>query len=211
MIHIRELYFRVTSRPEILPGALRSALMDAGIAVCRQSNLLKNTVFATLPAGASSLVVPTPPNHSINRVDTVFYRDPTNPLADWALVDEIAPVFLERQRFHVESQEPGAPDAWGLRGSTLGFQAPSDAIYPLRITYSWAPTRDSQPEYFDLPPEAEESLIAYARYILLQDSDPRAAQAAKHEFDSGMADLRGMGESGESGARSIFDFLPSEG
>ena len=211
MIHIRELYFRVTSRPEILPGALRSALMDAGIAACRQSNLLKQTVYASLLANASSLQIPTPSNHAIVRVDTVFYRDPTNSLADWTMLDEVAPVFLERQRFHVESQDAEAPYVWGLRGNTLGFQAPSDAIYPLRITYTWAPTRDSQPESFDLPPEAEETLIAYARYILLQDVDPRAAQEAKREFESGLADLRGMGESGESGVRSIYDFLPSEG
>lgn len=210
-IHIRELYFRVTSRPEILPADLRAALMEAGIAVCRESNLLKQTAFATLPAGASRLVVPTPAHHDLNRVDQVFFRDPLHPGQDWVELHEIAPVYRERQHLHVESQEPAPPSDWGLRGSILRFQAPADAAYPLRIEYSWSPTRASQPETFDLPSDAEEAMIAYARWILLQDRDPKAADTAKNDFDSRVAGLRAAGETGESGVRSIFDFLPYEG
>ena len=103
------------------------------------------------------------------------------------------------------------PSEWGLRGSNLLFSAPADATYPLRITFTWAPTRASRPEVFDLPSEAEGAMLAYARWILLQDLDPEASETAKRSFDSGIADLRGMGESGESGDRSIFDFLPYEG
>lgn len=210
-INIRELYFRVTSRPEILPGALRSALMDAGIVVCRESNLLKQTVFATLKPGASKLTIPAPPNHEITRVDQVFYRDPTSSTGEWMEVKEIAPVYLERQRLAADSMPQEAPSFWGLRGSTLFLQAPADATYPLRIVYCWAPTRASQPETFDLPGDAEDTIIAYARWILLQDLDPKAADKAKSAFDDGLSGLRGMGETGESGNRSVLDFLPFEG
>ena len=61
-IKIRDLYYKVTSRPEILPGAMRSALMDAGIFVCSQTNLLKGEVFATLTPGKSRLTIPRPPD-----------------------------------------------------------------------------------------------------------------------------------------------------
>lgn len=210
-ITIRELYPQVTSRPEILPGDMRTALMEAGIVVCRQSNLLKQEVFATLPAGASRLSIPMPPDQDMIRVDQVFLRDPANPDHGWTLVQEIAPVYRERQRLHVESQAQGPPTDWGLRGSILSFQAPSDASYPLRIKYSWAPTRASRPEVFDLPAEAEDTMLAYARWILFKDLDPKLAYAAKKDFEDGLADLRGMGESGESGARSIYDFLPYQG
>ncbi len=211
MIHIRELYFRTTTRPEILPGALRPALMDAGIAVCRQSNLLKETVYATLPAGATKILVPTAADQDVNRVDEVFYRDPADPNNEWRQVGEVAPALLERQRVHAESMNPGAPQYWGLRGSTLYLQAPADAQYPLRIKFSWSPTRSSQPEAFDLPAEAEDAICFYARWLLLQDIDPKAADAALKKFDSELADLRAMGETGESGTRHILDFLPSEG
>lgn len=210
-IHIRELYFRVTSRPEILPGALRSALMDAGIAVCRQSVLLKNTVFSTLNQGTSRLVVPLPPDQDMVRVDEVFYRDPTDSFGRWQAISELAPAYLERQTLHVESQTQVRPQAWGLRGSTLYLQAPSDGTYPLRIKYSWSPFRSSQPETFELPNDAEEAMIAFARWILLQDRDPKLALISKQEFDRQISDLRAAGESGESGVRSMFDFLPSEG
>src|SRR5574340_345877 len=105
-IYIRELFPQVTSRPEVLPGDLRTALMEAGIAVCRQSNLLKQEVFATLPQGATRLTIPTPPDQDIIRVDQVFYRDPARATQGWAQVPEIAPVYLERQRLHVASNEP---------------------------------------------------------------------------------------------------------
>jgi hypothetical protein len=210
-INIRELYSRVTSRPEILPGAMRLALMDAGIAVCRQSNLLKHTVYATLNLGTSSLAIPLPPDHELVRVDQVLFRDPADPLSQWVSLGEIASVYLERQSVHVESHPQDRPDAWGLRGTTLFFQAPADGTYPLRITYTWAPTRASQPEIFELPGEAEEAIIAYARWILLQDIDPKLAMSARRAFNDSLPDLRAMGESGESGTRSIFDFLPFEG
>ena len=210
-IYIRELFPQVTSRPEILPGDMRTALMEAGIVVCRESNLLKQEVFATLPQGATRLTIPTPPDQDINRVDQVFYRDPANPAQGWSQVSEIAPVYLERMRLHVSSQAPSIPSDWGLRGSNLLFSAPADATYPLRITFTWAPTRASRPEVFHLPPEAEGVMLAYARWMLLKDLDPKSAYASKAEFDHGMADLRGMGDSGESGDRSIFDFLPYEG
>lgn len=210
-IHIRDLYFRVTSRPEILPGALRSALMDAGIAVCRQSVLLKNTVFATLSQGASRLAIPLPPDQDLIRVDEVFYRDPANTQGSWQALGELAPAYLERQSLHTESHLQARPQAWGLRGSTLFLQAPADGVYPLRIKYSWAPLRSTQPEAFDLPGEAEEAIIAFARWILLQDRDPKLALISKKDFEDALSDLRAMGESGESGTRSMFDFLPSEG
>ena len=211
-INIRELYFRVTSRPEILPGAMRSALMDAGIAVCRESNLLKQTVFATLNVGASWIGIPTPPNHEVVRVDQVFYRDPTDTYAKWQVLSEIAPVYLERQRLNVESHDQAVPSSWGLRGSTLYLQAPANGTYPMRITYAWTPTRASRPEVFDLPSIAEEAIIAYARWILLQDIDPKAADDAKRKYDrEELPNLVGLGETGESGTRSLFDFLPSEG
>lgn len=208
MIHIRELYFRVTSRSEFLPGDLRSALIEAGIAVCRQSNLLKEEVFATLPAGATRLLIPTPPDQDLVRVDQVFFRDPLHPDQEWTEVREIAPVYRERQRIHIESQDPGQPQDWSLRGTFLTFQGPSDAAYPLRIKFTWAPTRASQPETFDLPPEAEEAMVSYARYILFQDVDPKTSELAKRSFVNGLGDLRGQGDSGESGNRSIYDFLP---
>lgn len=185
--------------------------MEAGIAVCRQSNLLKQEVFATLPQGASRIPIPTPPDHDINRVDQVFLRDPAHPDQEWTHVNEIAPVYQERTLVHVESHAATHPTLWGLRGSTLTFSAPSDGTYPLRIIYSWAPTRASRPEVFDLPSEAEGTMVSYARWILLRDLDPKASAEAKRDFDAGLADLRGMGESGESGDRSIFDFLPYEG
>jgi hypothetical protein len=141
----------------------------------------------------------------------VFYRDPTDSRGLWLRLSELAPVFLENQSQHVESQQAGEPSAWGLRGSTLFLEYPSDGTYPLRITYSWAPTRASHPESFAFPNEAETAFIAYARSILLQDLDPRAAAASASQFRAELCDLRGMGESGESGVRSIYDFLPSEG
>lgn len=210
-INIRDLFFKVTTRPEILPGAMRSALMDAGITICRLSNLYKGEVFATLTPGVSRLVIPLPPDQELNRVDQVFYRDPTDSRGLWLRLEELAPVFLENQSQHTESQPQATPEAWGLRGSTLTFQSPSDGTYPLRITYCWAPTRASQPEVFNLPNEAETAFVAYARSILLQDLDPKAAAQSAREFRAELCDLRGMGESGESGIRSIFDFLPSEG
>lgn len=210
-IKIRDLYYKVTSRPEILPGAMRSALMDAGIFVCSQTNLLKGEVFATLTPGKSRLTIPMPPDQDLNRVDKVFYRDPTDSTGQWSEVKELAPIYLESQRLHVESHEQAAPAFWGLRGGTLFLQAPSDGTYPLRISYSWSPTRESLPEVFNLPREAEDALVAYARKVLLKDIDPKASQEAKKEFDGHLSDLRAMGETGESGTRSIFDFLPSEG
>lgn len=207
-IYIRELFPQVTSRPEILPGDMRTALMEAGIVVCRQSNLLKQEVFATLPQGATRLTIPAPADQDIVRVDQVFYRDPSRPTQGWSEVREIAPVYLERMRLHVDSHTPTVPNEWGLRGSTLFFNAPTDSTYPLRISYTWAPTRASRPEVFDLPFEAEPVILAYAKWILLQDLDPRAAEAARMAFLSGMADLRGKGDTGESGDRSIYDFLP---
>lgn len=210
-INIRELHFRVTSRPDILPGDLRSALMEGGIAVCQQSNLLKNTVFTTLPLGGSKLLVPLPPNHDMNRVDEVYYRDPTDSTGDWMELGEMAPVFLENQRVHSESQNQGSPRFWGARGDYLFLQAPADGPYPLRIKYSYAPTRASQPEIFDLPAEAAEAIVAYARWILLQDKDPKLSDKAKKAFNDSLPDLRAMGETGESGTRHILDFLPFEG
>lgn len=210
-IRIRDLYYKVTSRPEVLPGAMRSALMDAGIFICSQTNLLKGEVFTTLMVGRSHILVPLPPDQDMNRVDQVFYRDPTDSTGQWTQLKELAPVYLESQRLHVESHDQAAPEYWGLRGSTLYLQAPSNGTYPLRISYSWSPTRASMPEVFDLPTEAEDAFVAYARKVLLQDIDPRASEKAAKDFDDQLADLRASGESGESGTRSIFDFLPSEG
>ncbi len=206
-INIRELYFRVTSRPEILPASIRSALMDAGIQVCRETNLLRGTAFATLPSGGHQIDIPLPPDQSLVRVNQVRVRHD----GAWVDLDELAPVYLEHQRVHTSNAPEGVPSRWGLRGGTLFFQSPADKAYPLRIDHTWAPTRASQPEFFDLPDDAEEAMVAYARWILLQDRDPRAAAEARRDYDAALPGLRAMGETGESGTRSIFDFLPFEG
>lgn len=209
-IILRELYPRVTSRSDILPGAIRAALVDAAIQVCRDANLLRETVFATLVAGQSTLKVPVPPGRELNRVNQVFRRDPSNS-SDWVKVDELAPVYLEEQGIHPESRVPQAPLVWGLRGDVLAFPDPADQVYPIRIQYSWAPLRSSQPETFGISTGAENAIIAYARYILLQDRDPRASLVANGVYLDELRGLRASSETGDSGNRSIFDFLPFEG
>ena len=206
-INIRELYFRVTSRPDIVPASVRSALMDAGIQVCRETNLLRGSTLATLPAGKDQISIPLPSDQSLVRVNQVRMRTG----GVWWNLGEIAPVYLEHQRVLPANGTEREPLRWGLRGGTLFFQAPADKAYPLRIDYTWAPTRASQPEFFDLPDDAEEAMVAYARWILLQDRDPRAAAEARRNYDAALPGLRAMGETGESGTRSIFDFLPFEG
>jgi len=209
-IILRELYPRVTSRSDILPGAIRAALIDAAIQVCRDANLLRETVFETLAAGSSKLQVPTPPGREVTRVNQVFLRDPTWNSSDWVKLSDIAPVYMEEQSLHAESHVAQQPSAWGLRGDILFFPDPADQAYPLRIQYSWAPLRSTQPEIFDISSGAEEAIIAYARFILLQDRDPRMALASRRDYDFALPGLRAASESGDSGSRSIFDFLPFE-
>jgi len=214
VINLRDLLNQVVGlRTDISAGQGMAALEESAIKLARDTNLLKGTTLATLASGASSLAIPIPPGRDLCRVDLVEFRNPSLD-AQWRRVAESAKVFLDGKTLAPDTALTGrSPAGWALRSSVLSFPDPADADYPLRITYAWAPARFA-PQQLPFPPDAEDALTTYAAYLVYRlagkERNLDASFLSLKQYRLCLPDLRAMADTGESGARSVFEFLPQE-
>ena len=67
---------------------------------------------------------------------------------------------------------------------------------------------------FPFPPQAEEAIVAYAEYLVMRlpgkGKDLVQSERALNRYRGTLAELQSAADTGESGSRAIFDFLPAE-
>ena len=215
MIVLRDLQNQVGGlRSDILPAQVLAALEEASIKLARDTNLLTGTTLATLPTGKASLLIPVPPTRKVCRVELVEFQDPSID-GQWRRVGESARIYQDGKTLAPDTAPLGrSPAAWALQSSTLTFPDPADQVYPVRIKYAWAPVRFSNPASLPFPDDAEDALAAYAGYLILRisgkEKDVNMAFASMKQYNLALPNLRAMADTGESGNRSVFDFLPKE-
>ncbi len=228
-INLRELHTGISVlRSTVKTGQdFWNLLSEATIKFACDSNLLKGTLsgpLVKLSTGTVSLNLTLPDGRNLTRVERVEIQDPDDTDHQWVSVDESASVYVEGGRIAPDSKTIQCrPDAWALRLSTLYFPDPSNKDYPLRITYAWSPKRGT--EFLDLdlpfPNEAEVPILIYAEYLSLRinsaGQDFRAmrqnlelSERALSRYKASLSEFRAVADTGASGCRSIFDFLPME-
>ncbi len=219
-INLRDLYPRLGQlRSDIDSARFGWALEEATIKLASDSNLLRNVLTGiTLPLGAVSAALTLPADRTLGRVEKVEYQDPDDTDHQWVQLDETAAVYMDAGKIAAETKTVNAvPSIWALRASTLYFQNPSDKAYPLRVTYAWVPKRNvtDLTVPLDLPSEAEDAILSIAEYLIWRETGPgqniQLSELAKKNYNQEhLPECRAIADTGPSGCRSIFDFLPAE-
>ena len=226
-IVLRQLYPVIgILRSDVLPAQIGWALSEAAIKLAGDTNVLRDkltgteTTWPMLYTGDVScdLTIYVPADREFVRIERVEIRDPhdiENP--EWVTIDESALVYVEGGRIAPDAKsEQDRPSAWALRSCVVYVPDPSDSIYQLRITYSWTPKRGL--EFLDdalpFPSQAEDPILAYAEYLILRrygaEQNLHRSDLALERYKASQSECRAIADTGESGCRSLFDFLPPE-
>jgi hypothetical protein len=216
VIHLRDLYPQVIGcRSDLQTGQAGWALVEASIRLTKDTFLLKDKTFGTLASGECTTTVSIPPSRELLRVEKVEYRDPADADAQWVKLRKTAKVFQEAARVAIDSLPTNsAPVEWSFDKTAIKFQAPSDADYPLRISYAWATKRYPEIVDLDVPDSGEDALVFYAQSKLLalagKEQNIKGAIEALAAYRAKITGLKSLADTGQSGSRHVSDCLPWE-
>ncbi len=206
----RELYpLVVNCREGIKAGKAQWALGEAVKRLARDAKCLRVAVSASPTAPTSTIVLDSTnlPDPDADRIIQVHEL--------WAtingtkvLVPEMNETMVKRWTTSVSTTAIDQPSGWYSRGATITLVQPVGTAYVYEALVSYAPYADDPCEReFELPPDAQEALVACAKGLIYglpsdtdnQTGDPKVIAHYFAEYAAYMANCKNAIEFGENG------------